>query len=165
MTKAPDARRRGRSGKLRESRGGGPAYLYASALVKVYLPEAGSLDLDRAFYGRTDMILSDLAVTEVASALARRCREGVMKPVAAKAVVARILREQDAGVFAPALISRHTHRSAERLLMSLAVPLRAADALHVALALQEGANLVVTYDGRLAAAAVVAGLGVWPTSR
>jgi predicted nucleic acid-binding protein len=131
----------------------------------VYLPEAGSLDLDRAFYGRTDLILSDLAVTEVASAVARRCREGVMKPVAAKAVVARILREQESGVFTLAQASRGTHRAAERLLTSLAVPLRAGDALHLALALQEGATLVVTYDERLAAAAVAAGLGVWPTRR
>jgi hypothetical protein len=56
--------------------------------VKVHLPEAGSLDLDRAFDRRTDMILSVLSVTDVVSDLVRRCREGVMKAAAAKELAA-----------------------------------------------------------------------------
>lgn len=54
----------------------GPLYLDASALVKIYMPEPGSDELDAALQGRDDLVISDLAVTEVISALTRRRREG-----------------------------------------------------------------------------------------
>jgi predicted nucleic acid-binding protein len=56
-----------------------------------------------------------------------------------------------------------THREAERLLLSIeAVPLRAADALHLALAVGGDAASLMTYDQRLAEAGRAIGLGVFP---
>ena len=52
-----------------------PVYLDASALVKLFVPEAESDELNRALTGLTDVIVSDLALTEMASALGRRTRE------------------------------------------------------------------------------------------
>ena len=51
-----------------------PVYLDASAMVKLLVPEEGSDELNEALVGLTDVIVSDLALTEVASALGRRMR-------------------------------------------------------------------------------------------
>jgi hypothetical protein len=45
-------------------------------LIKLYLPEPGSDEFNRMVEGRDDLLVSDLTGTEVASALARRLREG-----------------------------------------------------------------------------------------
>jgi predicted nucleic acid-binding protein len=52
-----------------------PVYLDASALVKLFVPEEESDALNQALAGLTDVIVSDLALTEMASALSRRTRE------------------------------------------------------------------------------------------
>ncbi len=54
------------------------------------------------------------------------------------------------------------HRRAERLMLSLAPPLRALDALHLATALAAEAATVVSFDPRLRAAAASQGLFVAP---
>src|SRR5262249_36714692 len=51
------------------------SYLDARALVKLLVPEPESDDLNRALIGLIDVIVSDLALTEVASALGRRVRD------------------------------------------------------------------------------------------
>ena len=57
-----------------------PVYLDASALVKLLVPEPGSAALNEALVGAEDVIISDLALTEVASALGRRVREHRVAP-------------------------------------------------------------------------------------
>jgi predicted nucleic acid-binding protein len=60
-------------------------------------------------------------------------------------------------------LTRDVHRHAEHLLLtSKATPLRAADALHLALALSGRAASLATFDARLAAAARAIGLAVYP---
>lgn len=49
----------------------GPLYCDTSALVKLYVPESGSDELNRTVEGRDDLLVSDLAVTEIVSALSR----------------------------------------------------------------------------------------------
>ena len=67
------------------------------------------------------------------------------------------------GLYRAVDLSPGVHREAERLLLALeAIPLRAADALHVALALAAGAATVVTFDARLAAASRAVGLRSFP---
>ena len=51
-----------------------PAYVDASALVKLFVPEPESDDLNQALAGLTDVIVSDLALTEMASALVETMR-------------------------------------------------------------------------------------------
>jgi len=57
-----------------------PVYLDASALVKLFVPEEDSDALNEALSGLTDVIVSDLALTEMASALSRRTREARLTP-------------------------------------------------------------------------------------
>jgi predicted nucleic acid-binding protein len=140
-----------------------PIYLDASALVKLFVPEAESDALNEALIDAEDVILSDLALTEMASALGRRTREGSLTPLVAH----RLYREAEklAASCRRVELTPPIHRHAERLLLlSLDNPLRALDALHVATALDAEAATLVTYDPRLREAARSQGLFVAPDS-
>lgn len=141
----------------------GPLYVDASALAKLYFREPESEALNALLAGRRDLVASDLAVTEVVSSLARRRREGAIGSAVVRRAQRAMLKHLDAGVFQRAELTPVGHRAAERLLMQMVqVPLRAADALHVALAASVGCAAVVTYDRRLATAAAAIGLAVHP---
>ena len=138
-----------------------PVYLDASALVKLLVPEPESAALNEALLGAEDVIISDLALTEMASALGRRVREHRVAPTDAR----RIHREAEKLAHAchRVELTPPIHRRAERLLLaSRDVPLRTLDALHLATALATDAATLVTYDPRLGAAAVAHGLFVAP---
>lgn len=137
-----------------------PVYLDASALVKLFVPEPGSDELNRALVGLNDVVISDLALTEVASALGRRVRERRLTRRQAQ----RLYRE----VLSVHASSRHAeltppiHRRAERLMLTLELPLRALDALHLATALDAEAATIVSFDPRLREASAAQGLFVAP---
>lgn len=137
-----------------------PVYLDASALVKLLVPEDGSDALNLSLAGLTDVIVSDLALTEVASALGRRMREQRLTQAEAR----RLYREASKlhAASRAAELTPPVHRLAERLMLSLRVPLRALDALHVATALDAGAATIVTFDPRLGDAALAQGMFVAP---
>ena len=137
-----------------------PLYLDASALSKLYMAEPESDSLNRALRGRRDLHVSDLAITEIVSALARRRREGLLPADVPPRLHATILAHLEAGLFHRVELIAQVHREAERLLLTLEV--RAADSLHLALALAAGARTFVTYDRRQAAAARRSGLNIWP---
>lgn len=141
----------------------GPVYLDTSALVKLYLPEPDSASVERALRRRRDLVVSDLAITEVASAASRRTREGSLSRLDAGRLQRQLLADAAVGVFLRADIVPETHREAERLLLSLAdVPLRSLDALHLALAIGAGARTLFSLDARLAAAGSRVGLASAP---
>jgi predicted nucleic acid-binding protein len=140
----------------------GPLYCDASALAKLFLPEVGSEPLNALLAGRDDVLVSDLAITEVASALGRRTRDGALTRQAARRIHNGILATLGEGAFRRVDLLESSHRQAERQLLANAEPLRAADALHLALATGAGAATVLTYDRAMARAAQTLGLGVWP---
>ena len=139
-----------------------PIYLDASALVKLFVPEEQSDALNQALAGLTDIIVSDLALTEMASALGRRTREQRLTREEAQ----RLYREASKlhAVSQHAELTPPIHRRAERLMLSLTMPLRALDALHLATALDAEAATVVTFDPHLRDAAMSQGLFVAPES-
>jgi predicted nucleic acid-binding protein len=141
----------------------GPLYLDASALAKLLLPETGSTALNRSLVGRRDLLLSDLAITETVSALRRRTREGVIGIEDVVGIQRAMLDLFESGSVLRVELDGPTHREAERLLVHLEAPLRAADALHLAMALGAEAAGVVTFDQRLRAAAAATGLHVLPS--
>ena len=55
-------------------------YIDASALAKLYVPEAESERLDAFLRGRVGLMISELAITQVLSAVTRRKREGELRP-------------------------------------------------------------------------------------
>jgi uncharacterized protein len=141
----------------------GPLYLDASAMVKLYLPEPDSDALDAAIRGRSDLMVSDLAITEIVSSISRRRREGILPSPSCVRLYRKILADIESGFYIKNELMPEVHREAERLLMAIDdVALRAADALHLALASLSGASAIVTYDLRLARAAIRIGLNSLP---
>jgi uncharacterized protein len=139
-----------------------PIYLDASALVKLFVPEDDSDALNQALAGLSDVIVSDLALTEMASALGRRTREQRLTRKEAQ----RLYREASKlhASSQHAELTPPLHRRAERLMLSLTIPLRTLDALHLATALDVEAATLVTFDPQLRAAAASQGLFVAPPS-
>jgi predicted nucleic acid-binding protein len=134
-------------------------YLDSSALAKLYVPEPQSDRLDAFLRGRRDLLISELAITEVLSAVARKRREGMLNAFQAFEIRDAVLADADSGSFRRLALSPLVHRQAERLLLHVeSVALRTLDALHVALALDSSATFIVTYDARTREAAVHAGL-------
>ena len=134
-------------------------YLDSSALAKLYVPEPESDRLEAFSRGRRDLMISELAITEILSAVARRRREGVLTAHQALAIRDAVLRDADSGSFVRLDMSPLVHREAERLMFQIeSVALRTLDALHVAVALLGLATHVVTYDARMRSAAMQAGL-------
>jgi predicted nucleic acid-binding protein len=141
----------------------GPLYLDASALVKLYLPEPESDTLDKALQGRNDLLISDLSITEIVSAISRRRRERVLSAVSCARLHRKILADVEEGIYSRSDLTSETHREAERFLLAVDdLALRAADALHLALASLSGAAAIVTFDLRLSKAAIRIGLNSLP---
>lgn len=135
-----------------------PVYLESSAFVKLFLAEAASNAVNRIVAGRKDVMISELCLTEVVSALARRAREGVLAAADVARIYAAMLAAID-GVVRRVHLTQEIHRAAERmLLMTRDVPLRTLDALHLAAAVETGARSIVTFDRRIIGAAPLAGI-------
>ncbi|MCI0546320.1 MAG: PIN domain-containing protein [Candidatus Rokubacteria bacterium] len=131
--------------------------------MKLYVSEAASEGVNRALEGRDDLLASDLVTTEIASALARRVREERLRPEHARRVHQTILSALHAGPYRRLELGREEHREAERLLLGRPdLALRAADALHLALARSGRAVAMATFDRRLAQAARATGMSTYP---
>lgn len=131
--------------------------------MKLYVREPGSDELNQVVQGRDDLLVSDLAVTEVVSALSRRLRQGAVAGDIARRVQHAIVEGLDTAVYRRVELTSDVHRRAENFLLTLTrTPLRAADALHLALATSAKAASMASFDARLTAAARAAGLAIYP---
>jgi len=136
-------------------------YVDSSAFAKLYVPEAESERLDVFLQGRRGLFISDLVITEVLSAVARRKRERELRADQANEIRDAVLADADSGSFERLDLSPAVHREAERLLLGTdSLSLRTLDALHIALALSISATHVLTFDRRMREAAVQAGLKI-----
>ncbi len=141
-----------------------PLYCDTSALLKLYLPEPGSDEFNEIVKDRDDVLVSDRTVTEIIWAMARRMRQGSLARDAARRMQRAIIRGLDDGVYHRVELTREVHRRAEHFLVSLpGAALRAADALHLALATSARAASLASFDARLAAAGRAAGLAIYPS--
>jgi predicted nucleic acid-binding protein len=122
------------------------AYVDASALVKLVVPESGSVEILRWYVEADRVVTSRVGVVETRRAAARHGHDpdGLRSLLASLDVV-----ELD-------------QRVADRAASAGPMLLRALDAIHLATALELGDILgaFVTYDDRLAAAARAVGLPV-----
>jgi len=132
-----------------------PVYLDTSALAKLYLQEAESDDLDSALIGRRDLLISELTLTELTSAITRRAREGEIEASIARRIYQQLFRDVRAGEYRLLDLTSATHREAERLLLTIGrhAPIRAGDSLHLATAALADARTLVTYDRQMHAVA------------
>ena len=128
----------------------------SSALAKRYVFEPGSESLEALLRMTSELGLSVLVLPEIVSALQRRLREGYLSSESYRDIKKQLVADvRDATVLQ--LTDKVVSRSVSLLERNV---LRALDALHVACALEWGAELFVTADKRQAAAAARAGLRV-----
>ena len=123
------------------------------------LPRPCQLNAELSAVG--EVVLSDLAMTELASALARRAREGLLTSAEAKRLYSHAERVRSSCrlVECTPPVQR---RAARLLLTSRQVQLRTLDAFHLALAIEADVSTLVTYDPRLREAAATQGLFTAP---
>lgn len=125
-------------------------YLDTSVLVPLFVPELDSAAVRQWFDANADktLAISDWTVTEFASAMGIKVRDKGLKPDQARRACALMdkLAAESFKVFAPA--RSHFVKAAEYLGQH-ALGLRAGDALHLAIAQDEGAERFHTLDRRL----------------
>jgi len=126
----------------------------SSAFAKRYVDEKGSQEVDNVCRATSALALSVVCVPEIISALNRWVREKRLSPqeyIAAKSRLSEDVADAVIVNLTPAVIARST------FLLETNV-LRAMDSLHVACALEWGAELFVSCDDRQIKAAKRAGL-------
>jgi len=129
-------------------------FLDSSAFAKRFVDERGSDVLEALCDSTTTLGLSILCVPEVLSALNRRLREGALVRRQYAMAKRRLFEDvRDAEIVN--LTGRVVMSSVDVLEES---PVRAMDALHIACALEWGAELFVSADLRQLRAAETAGL-------
>ncbi len=149
------------------------SYFDASALVKLYVSEAGSAWVDAFINARQPggalsnlVTIVEIGIVEVAAAIARRQREGALTHQARNQLF-RVLSEDKQELFQMIAVTGNIINKAAALTQKY--PLRGYDAVHLAGALfitQEMANaasasvIFVSSDQKLCQAAAAEGLAV-----
>lgn len=126
----------------------------SSAFAKRYVEEPGSQVVDSLCQKAIEVALSVLCVPEILSALNRRVRERLLTPreyVETKQYLSQDIRDAVIVNLVPQVVSTCTK-------ILEASPVRAADALQIACALEWAAELFVSADKRQIFAAKKAGL-------
>jgi hypothetical protein len=128
----------------------------SSALAKRYYEEPGSPRVEEIFLSASSLGLSVLAISEVASALCRRRREGELSPAQYQQAKRVLLLESADADLIP--LNEVVLTRAVSILERWS--LRSSDALHVASAAEWSSDLFVTADDRQLRAAKGLGLKV-----
>jgi len=131
-------------------------FLDSSALAKRYVVEPGSDRVEQILLGASSLGVSVLCLPEVVSALCRRRRERMLSH-AQYARAKRTLLEDIRDSSVVNITDRVAARATELLEQW---PLRSSDSIHVASAAEWEAELFVSADERLCAAARAYGLHV-----
>ncbi len=129
-------------------------YLDSSAFAKRFIEERGSAGVEAVCARASELGLSVLCVPEIVSALNRRCRERTLtheQYVVAKQRLLEDVRDADIIALTPTVIG-------SAIMVIEAGPVRAVDALHVACALEWGAELFASADQQQLNAAKRAGM-------
>ena len=134
-------------------------YIDTSLLVPYYCPEALSQVAERTVRGDPRPTVSDLVEVELFSALGRKVRVREMSTVDAARIGQQFLDHLQAGLYTRVAVERRHYESARQWLARFTLPLRALDALHLALADAEGLRLA-TADQNLSRSARRLGLPV-----
>lgn len=128
-------------------------YVDTSALVKRYHIESGSDQVDRLFADPGAMfVTANLAVTELTSALGRKCQEGLLTREGLEQILAVVARDVLTDFWLIDLDRAHISRSQHLILHH---HLRTLDALHLAtlLSIKDLHPVLVSADVRLLQAA------------
>jgi predicted nucleic acid-binding protein len=133
-------------------------YLDTSALVKLYVAEAGSSDVRKRLKAAERVATSRVAYPEARSALARRQREGALTAAGLKKAVSALDRDLETYV----VVELYEHVAREAGHLAEKHSLRGFDAIHLASALELGfltgtPPTFLTFDDRQERAAIKEG--------
>lgn len=135
-------------------------YLDTSAAIPLFVPEPASDQVTMWLESNADSLVSaDWILTEFASALSVKIRRGELAPKQANAVLDNFSTFTQTGLRLVE-VNRGTFVRAVELIQNTRSGLRAGDALHLATALETGAETIVTADGQLEKGALFQGLCV-----
>lgn len=135
-------------------------YLDTSYLVKCYVCEPGTEEILAWLEGRTGLSCAEHGRLEFFSAVRRHVREGRLRPSDATGVFRRLEADEALGLWNWLPVGGDLIRETCRRIatMPAEVPLRSADALHLACAASGGFREVYSHDRHLLAAASYFGL-------
>jgi uncharacterized protein len=134
-------------------------YIDTSLLVPYYCPEVLSRVAERMLRGAARPAVSDLVEVEFFSALARKVRAREMSAAAATRTGEQFLDHLQGGLYVRMAVQRRHYETARGWLARFTPPLRALDALHLAIADVEGLRLA-TADRELSRFARSLGVAV-----
>jgi predicted nucleic acid-binding protein len=138
-------------------------YVDTSMLVKRYLPELGSQELEARLIGeQPEMLVSELVLPELSSALRRRERKGLIDARYVEDALEDFHEDVRCAALRLADLDTTCIRKASSLIRRLQSPLATLDAVHLATALEHGCDILFTSDAQLSRAAGEAGLACWP---
>jgi predicted nucleic acid-binding protein len=134
-------------------------YVDTNVLVKRYLPEETSDDVDE-FFDRPEhrFALSELCLVELESVLARRAREPGGQKLKLAEIRMRFENDLRSGFFEMHSITSAVLMQARQLISDRTAPLATLDALHLSTALEISADVLATNDKQLARATRAYGL-------
>ena len=136
-------------------------YFDTSALAKWYLNEAGSDDVEKYIQDHGPVDMSDLTVVEMRCLLARRRREGNIDPKTEIKVFATFEEDiRQRFLICHPLPDGLTAGAVNLLSVHPDLPIRALDALHLMIAREIRAEVLVTADRVMVAGAKAMGFSV-----
>ena len=139
------------------------AYFDTSLLVKRYVPESGSDELETYLCGQQPrLMVSELSRLELTSTLQRKMRERVLTLALFNAMQHQADEDLLSGAIELAALEGQVISKGLILMRTLKQTVATLDAIHLATALVHNADLFLTNDKQLARAALEAGLQVWP---
>jgi uncharacterized protein len=134
-------------------------YLDSSVLVAAFAPEKFSQRAMDLLGNASEVVVSELTVTEARVSLVRKRKRKAMTAEEVAEALAEIAEAIQDGTLGVEPLPVEIFRAAEALADRVAVPVRAMDALHVAMAVQLGAEMA-TFDADQATAAKAEGITV-----
>ena len=139
-------------------------YLDSSVLVAAFAPEKFSQRAMDLLGNASEVVVSELTVTEARVSLVRKRKRKAMTAEEVAEALAEIAEAIQDGTLGVEPLPVEIFRAAEALADRVAVPVRAMDALHVAMAVQLGAEMA-TFDADQATAAKAEGITVHTDKR
>lgn len=135
-------------------------YLDSSYLVRLYLRQPGSDEIETWITGKTDLVCCLHGRLEIISALKRQQREGHIDARGLHGAIRQLNRDQASTLLRWLPITNELVEQAGDRLAALptGIFLRAADALHLASAADAGLKQIYSHDRHLLAAASHFGL-------
>jgi uncharacterized protein len=134
-------------------------YLDSSVLVAAFAPEKFSQRAMDLLGNASEIVVSELTITEARVSLARKRKRKAMTAEEVTEALAEIAEAIQDGTLGVEPLPVEIFRAAEALADRVVTPVRAMDALHVAMAARLGAE-IATFDADQAAAAKAEGIGV-----